>query len=104
MELVNETETTTQEAPIETPETAQQPAHTLFGSVQYRDEDAFEEFLNTMTVGHAVFLLIASANLAQARGVFNIKESAALDKAIRAIKKSSDQATAKEAEATDSPA
>lgn len=63
----------------------------LFGAIEYVDDSAYEKFLSTMNVNQAVFVLIASANYAQARGAFNILESEVLANAIRTIKKSSSQ-------------
>jgi hypothetical protein len=42
-----------------------------------------------MSVNQAVFVLIASANFAQAKGAFNLLESEVLSSAIRVIKKTS---------------
>lgn len=61
----------------------------LFGTIAYDDEDAYENFLAEMTPNQAVFVLIASANLAQAKGSYNILESEVLATAIRKIKKAS---------------
>lgn len=61
----------------------------LFGTISYTDEPAYEKFLQNMNLNQAVFVLIASANFAQARGSFNLLESEVLATAIRAIKKNS---------------
>jgi hypothetical protein len=42
-----------------------------------------------MNLGQALFVLVASANLAQAKGSFNILESEVLSTAIRIIRKNS---------------
>jgi hypothetical protein len=77
---------------------AEQPAqnkNVLFGSISYADDSAYESFLGKMTLNQAVFILIASANFAQAKGSFNILESETLATAIRTIRKNSLPAEAK---------
>jgi hypothetical protein len=44
-----------------------------------------------MNINQAIFVLIASANFAQAKGSFNLLESEILATAIRTIKKTSNQ-------------
>lgn len=61
----------------------------LFGTISYTDDSAYENFLKTMNVNQAVFILIASANFAQVKGSFNLLESEVLANAIRVIKKTS---------------
>jgi hypothetical protein len=61
----------------------------LFGTISYTDDSAYENFIKTMSVNQAVFVLIASANFAQAKGAFNLLESEVLSSAIRVIKKTS---------------
>jgi hypothetical protein len=88
-----EKENTTE--PTATTEAA--PQNVLFGSISYADNDAYEQFISNMNISQAIFVLIASANFAQAKGSFNLLESESLSSAIRAIRKTS------EAPATDSP-
>lgn len=66
-----------------------QPKNTLFGTIGYDNDAAYENFLANMDVNQAVFVLIASANFAQAKGSFNILESETLSTAIRTIRKNS---------------
>ncbi len=66
-----------------------QPKNLLFGTIAYDDDEAYEKFLAEMTPNQAVFVLIASANLAQAKGSYNILESEVLATAIRKIKETS---------------
>ena len=70
-------------------EEPKKPKSTLFGTIGYDNDAAYENFLDTMDVNQAVFVLIASANFAQARGSFNILESETLSTAIRTIRKNS---------------
>jgi hypothetical protein len=76
-------------------ETTENPQNVLFGTISYADDAAFENFIKGMSVNHAVFILMAAANFAQAKGAFNLLESEALSAAIRALKKTgtSDQVT-----------
>ncbi len=67
--------------------TQENPQNVLFGTISYADDAAFENFVKGMTVNHAVFILIAAANFAQAKGAFNLLESEALSAAIRAVRK-----------------
>ena len=64
----------------------------LFGSISYQDDSAYENFLQKMNLNQAVFILIAAANFAQAKGSFNILESETLANAIRMIRKNSTEA------------
>ena len=70
----------------------------LFGTISYTDDLAYENFLKTMNVNQAVFILIASANFAQVKGAFNLLESEVLANAIRVIKKTSTSETAAESD------
>jgi hypothetical protein len=70
----------------------------LFGTISYTDDSAYENFVKTMNVNQAVFVLIASANFAQAKGAFNLLESEVLVNAIRVIKKTSASETSPESE------
>lgn len=77
---------------VSTQEEVKKPKNTLFGSIGYDNDEAYEKFLDNMDVNQAVFVLIASANFAQAKGSFNILESETLSTAIRTIRKNSQQA------------
>jgi hypothetical protein len=74
------------DAPIEN-----EKKNILFGTISYADDSAYENFIQTMDLGQALFVLIASANFSQAKGAFNILESEVLSSAIRTIKKNSAQ-------------
>ncbi len=65
------------------------PQNVLFGTISYADDTAYEGFLEKMNLNQAVFILIASANFAQAKGSFNLLESETLATAIRTIRKNS---------------
>lgn len=63
----------------------------LFGTIAYQDDSAYENFIHNMNLSQAIFVLVASANFAQAKGAFNILESESLSTAIRVIRKNSSQ-------------
>lgn len=77
--------------------TQENPQNVLFGTISYADESAFENFIKGMSVNHAIFILMAAANFAQAKGAFNLLESEALSAAIRAIKKTGSSEQTEEA-------
>jgi hypothetical protein len=68
---------------------AEEKRNLLFGTIQYGDDSSYEKFLSEMNINQAVFVLIASANYAQAKGAFNLLESEMIATAIRTIRKSS---------------
>ena len=73
-----------------TQENAQEaPKNVLFGTIGYNDDASYENFIQNMNLGQAIFALIASTNYAQATGVFNLFESEVLSTAIRIIRKNS---------------
>ena len=72
---------------------AEEKKNLLFGAIQYIDDTSYEKFLSEMNINQAIFILIASANFAQAKGAFNLLESEVLATAIRTIKKTSSQET-----------
>ena len=63
----------------------------LFSTISYQDDLAYENFIHNMNLSQAIFVLVASANFAQAKGAFNILESESLSTAIRVIRKNSSQ-------------
>jgi hypothetical protein len=63
----------------------------LFGSITYADDVAYDEFISTMNVNQAVFVLVASANFAHAKGAFNLLESETLSAAIRTIRRAGEK-------------
>jgi hypothetical protein len=65
------------------------PKNILFGTITYADDTAYEKFISNMDLNQSIFVLIASANFAQAKGAFNILESEVLSSAIRTIRKNS---------------
>lgn len=77
--------TQTQQTPDQTPEST--PKNILFGAITYADETAYENFIQNMNINQAIFVLVASANFAQAKGAYNLLESETISTAIRAIKK-----------------
>jgi hypothetical protein len=75
---------------------AQANQNVLFGTIGYSDDAAYENFIQTMNLSQAVFVLVASANFAQAKGAFNLLESESLSSAIRVIRKNSSETKAEE--------
>jgi hypothetical protein len=67
------------------------PKNLLFGTISYVDDAAYETFLNNLNINHSIFLLIAAANFAQAKGAFSIQESETLARAVRLLKNNSSQ-------------
>lgn len=94
-QVINESQTTVESLPNsgEDSQNASEkdttPSNVLFGSISYADDSAYENFLQKMNLNQAVFILIASANFAQAKGSFNLLESETLSTAIRTIRKNS---------------
>ena len=87
MEETNDTQVT-----AERENTNQQPnqQNTLFGTISYADDAAYEEFIGNMNISQAIFVLMASANFSQSRGAFNLLESETISTAIREIRKNSE--------------
>jgi len=83
-EATTEVEKNSQAASAETPK-----QNLLFGTLSYKDDTSYENFIQSMSVGQALVVMIASANFAQAKGSFNILESEVLANAIRVIRKNS---------------
>jgi hypothetical protein len=90
MEENKETHVSLEKEPIQSSEQSQQ--NILFGTITYADDNAYEEFITTMNISQALFVLIASANYSQAKGAFNLLESETLSAAIRSIRKTSGKA------------
>jgi hypothetical protein len=88
MEELKEAQTVVQKE--ETQQTSEQQ-NILFGSITYADDAAYDDFISTMNVNQAVFVLVASANFAHAKGAFNLLESETLSTAIRTIRKAGEK-------------
>lgn len=90
-ENVNEEVTAqTAEATTETQQAPQQEQrNVLLGTISYTNEADYEKFLASMDINQAMFVLIASANYGQAKGLFNLDESELVARAIKTIKKNS---------------
>lgn len=63
----------------------------LFGTITYANDAAYEEFISTMNINQALFVLIASANFSQSKGAFNLLESETVSTAIRTIRKNGEK-------------
>lgn len=87
------TETVVTETTTNTEATSQ---NMLFGSITYKDDTAYEEFISNMNIGQAIFVLMASAKFSQSLGAFSILESETISTAIRTIKKNSETGKAEE--------
>jgi hypothetical protein len=82
----------------ENPTTPQHPQqNVLFGTISYADDSAYEEFISSMNISQAIFVLVASANSAQAKGAYNLLESETIATAIRTIRKNSESQETPEA-------
>ena len=90
---VEETAKTEQAAPAE-------HKNVLFGTIGYNDDSAYENFIQTMNLNQAIFVLVSSANYAQSKGVLNMLESETLANAIRTIRKNSSPDQNAQAQAT----
>lgn len=88
MEEVNEAQT---EVKNEDSKQVADNQNILFGSITYADDSAYDEFISTMNVNQAVFVLVASANFAHTKGAFNLLESETLSTAIRTIRKAGEK-------------
>jgi len=66
----------------------------LLGSISYTNEREYMDWLSKMDASQAIFVLVASANFSQAKGVYNLAESELISSAIRAIKNNSTDTTA----------
>ena len=73
----------------------------LFGTISYKEDAAYEDFLHKMNLSQALFVLVSSANFAQVKGAFNMLESEVLSTAIRVIRKNSTKAEAVSAPESD---
>ena len=94
-----EENTTQQPSDTQNPEAT--PKNILFGTITYADETSYENFIKDMNINQAIFVLVASANFAQAKGAFNILESETISTAIRAIRKNSEPTQEQEPETTE---
>jgi hypothetical protein len=73
--------------PIEpmTRPTESKPIATLLGSISYENVADYERFLNSLTLEHALLVLISAANYAQSKGIFNLNEAELIAKAIKRL-------------------
>jgi hypothetical protein len=78
-EVVKETAQTTEEKNV------------LLGTISYTNQDDYEKFLSKLDVNQAIFVLIASANYGQTKGLFNLDESELIAKAIKTIKRTTSE-------------
>ena len=83
-------ENTTTQQPSDSQNPEATPKNILFGTITYADEQAYENFIKDMNINQAIFVLVASANFAQAKGAFNILEAETISNAIRTIRKNSE--------------
>jgi hypothetical protein len=97
---MQESTTEVEKSGIEAAPTKEAPKNVLFGSISYSEEANYEKFIREMTPQQALFVLVASANYAQAKGSFNLLESETLASAIRTLRKGGD---AKPEETTTEP-
>jgi hypothetical protein len=88
MEELKEATTTVQK---DDSQSSTEQQNILFGSITYADDTAYDEFISTMNVNQAVFVLVASANFAHTKGAFNLLESETLSAAIRTIRRAGEK-------------
>lgn len=81
-ETKNENVETSQEKKVE-----KKPANVLLGTISYNNLEDYDKFLDKMDVNQAIFVLMAAANYAQARGAYSLDESELIARAMKAIKK-----------------
>ena len=73
----------------------------MLGNISYTDEKQYEEWLSNMDINQAIFVLVASANYTQTKGVYSLSESELMSAAIRTIKKNSSPNAAEVANTND---
>jgi hypothetical protein len=64
---------------------SKKPVATLLGSISYEKKEDYDNFLNSLSLEHAVIVLISAANYSQAKGIFNLDEAELLAKAIKKL-------------------
>jgi hypothetical protein len=81
------------------------PTALLLGAISYDNKDDYENFLNNLSLEHAVIVLISAANYAQSKGAYNLNEAELIAKAIKRLstKNKETVATAPEPNQDDSP-
>lgn len=62
-----------------------QPVGSLFGNIQYYNQEDVPNFFEKMTGNDAIFILLSSARYAQTKGIFTLEESEAVSRAVRII-------------------
>jgi hypothetical protein len=72
---------------------SQEQRNVLLGTISYTNEADYEQFLSTLDINQAMFVLIAGANYGQSKGLYNLDESELIARAIKTIKKNSTPAT-----------
>ena len=72
---------------------AKEERNVLLGTISYTDENDYEKFLSSMDINQSLFVLIATANYGQSKGLFNLDESELVAKAIKTIKRNSTAAS-----------
>lgn len=84
----------------------EEPIATLLGSISYSNDEDWQNFLDKMSVHHAIVVLIAGVNYAQAKGSYNLAEAELIAKAIKTLTKTltkAQQANEEFTEDADSP-
>jgi len=77
------------DAPVAEKATEQEQRNVLLGSISYTNDADYENFLSKLDINQSMFVLIASANYAQSKGLYNLDESELVAKAIKTIKRNS---------------
>jgi hypothetical protein len=77
--------TTGQSGEVNKTESEQTVGTTLLGSITYDSRANYENFLNGLTLEHAVIVLISAANFSQKKGIFSLDEAELIAKAIKKL-------------------
>jgi hypothetical protein len=89
-EVSAEVEATEVEQPQAAP-TSEEQRNVLLGAISYTNENDYEGFLQNLDMNQAIFVLIASANYGQAKGLYNLDEGELVARAIKTIRRNSAQ-------------
>ena len=90
--MENTKEQVTEAVERNTESTNTEDRNVLLGTISYTNQDDYEKFLTNLDVNQDLFVLITSANYGQAKGLFNLDQSELIARAIKTIKRTSQEA------------
>ena len=61
--------------------------HLLFQTIQIKDDESFNNFIENLNKDQAWFIILESIRFAQRQGIFSLSESEAISKSIRTFSK-----------------